>query len=52
VSPLQGEKPQNRPLSKRNTGRFALRAMLPVTKSSSSYLRLMQVSFIMATKRQ
>ena len=30
VSPLRGEKPQNRPLSKRNTGRFALRAMLPV----------------------
>jgi len=30
VSPLQGEKPQNRPLSKQNTGRFALRAMLPV----------------------
>ena len=30
VSPLRGEKPQNRPLSKLNTGRFALRAMLPV----------------------
>ena len=30
VSPLRGEKPQNRPLSKRNNGRFALRAMLPV----------------------
>ena len=30
VSPLWGEKPQNRPLSKFNTGRFALRAMLPV----------------------
>ena len=30
VSPLWGEKPQNRPLSKLNTGRFALRAMLPV----------------------
>ena len=25
VSPLRGEKPQNRPLSKLNTGRFALR---------------------------
>jgi len=25
-----GEKPQNRPLSKLNTGRLALRAMLPV----------------------
>jgi len=30
VLPLRGEKPQNRPLSKLNTGRFALRAMLPV----------------------
>ena len=29
---LWGEKPQNRPLSKLNTGRFALRAMLPVKK--------------------
>jgi len=27
---LWGEKPQNRPLSKLNTGRLALRAMLPV----------------------
>jgi len=32
VSPLRGEKPQNRPLSKLNTGGFALRAMLPVKK--------------------
>ena len=30
VSPLRGEIPQNRPLSKLNTGKFALRAMLPV----------------------
>jgi len=30
VAPLRGEKPQNRPLSKLNTGRLALRAMLPV----------------------
>jgi len=30
VSPLRGEKPQNRPLSKLNTGMLALRAMLPV----------------------
>jgi len=30
VSPLRGEKPQNRPLSKLNTGKLALRAMLPV----------------------
>ena len=30
VSPLQGEKPQNRPLSKLNTGRLALRAVLPL----------------------
>jgi len=35
VSPLRGEKPQNRPLSKRNTGRFALRAMLPVNKGET-----------------
>ena len=34
VSPLRGEKPQNRPLSKLNTGRFALRAMLPITIKS------------------
>jgi len=32
VSPLRGEKPQNWPLSKLNTGRFALRAMLPVIR--------------------
>jgi len=36
VSPLRGEKPQNWPLSKLNTGRFALRAMLPVTKCQSN----------------
>jgi len=30
MSPLRGEKPQNRHVSKLNTGRFALRAMLPV----------------------
>ena len=35
VSPLRGEKPQNRPLSKLNTGRFALRAMLPVKISEN-----------------
>jgi len=34
VSPLRGEKPQNWPLSKLNTGRFALRAMLPVIISA------------------
>ena len=31
MSPLRGEEPQNRPLSKLNTGRLALRTMLPVT---------------------
>jgi len=36
MSPLRGEKPQNRPLSKLNTGRFALRAMLPVNIMSAS----------------
>jgi len=35
VSPLRGEKPQNWPLSKLNTGRFALRAMLPVTRKTT-----------------
>jgi len=30
VSPLRGEKPQNRPLIKLNNLRFALHAMLPV----------------------
>ena len=38
VSPLLGEKPQNRPLSKLNTGRLALRAMLPVTTCWHGYL--------------
>jgi len=32
MSPLWGEKPQNRPVSKLNTGRLALRAILPVIK--------------------
>jgi len=32
VSPLRGEKPQNRPLSKLNTGRLPLRAMLPIMR--------------------
>jgi len=30
VSPLRGKNPQNRPLSKLNNRRFALRAMLPI----------------------
>ena len=43
VSPLRGEKPQNWPLSKLNTGRFALRAMLPdvpviITSEKKSYI--------------
>ena len=38
VSPLQGEKPQNWPLSKLNTGRFALRAKLPVKIQDSQKL--------------
>ena len=37
VSPLGGEKPQNWPLSKLNTGRFVLRAMLPVTNKDYSW---------------
>jgi len=38
MSPLRGEKPQSRPVSKFNTGRFALRAMLPVMKTYVSEL--------------
>jgi len=33
------EKPQNRPLSKLNTGRLALRAMLPVTSGGAGRAR-------------
>ena len=33
VSPLRGEKPKNRPVSKLNTGSVALRAMPPVTRT-------------------
>jgi len=33
MSPLWEEKPKNRPVSKNNTGRAALRAVLPVTKN-------------------
>jgi len=40
VSPLRGEKPQNWPLSKLNTGRFALRAMLPVKTKRKPELTL------------
>jgi len=40
VSPLRGEKPQNRPPSKLNTGRLALRAMLPVIKITFTMLEL------------
>jgi len=40
VSPLRGEKPQNRPLSKQNTGRFALRAMLPVIRAKTQLNRI------------
>jgi len=46
VSPLRGEKPQNWPLSKLNTGRFALRAMLPVKSNAQKQIaerRLRQV---------
>jgi len=34
VSPMRGEKSQNRPLSKLNNRRFAMRAMLPVKKET------------------
>jgi len=39
VSPLRGEKPQNRPLSKLNTGRFALREMLPVKSDDGTKIQ-------------
>jgi len=48
VSPLRGEKPQNRPLSKLNTGRFALRAMLPVIIHCSYYFFLRLYKHILA----
>jgi len=38
VSPLRGEKPQNRPLSKLDTARLALRAMLPVINARATIL--------------
>jgi len=37
VSPLRGEKPQNRPLSNLNNRRFALRTKLPVNKRLSCH---------------
>jgi len=37
VSSLRGEKSQNRPLSKLNNRRFALRAMLPVKHVFNSH---------------
>ena len=45
VLPLRGEKPQNRPLSKLNTGRFALRAMLPVMNALSSLSTIFHISW-------
>jgi len=51
VSPLRGEKPQNQPLSKRNTGRFALRAMLPVTNNDENISSLADVNISPQTKR-
>ena len=38
VSPLRGENPQNRPLSKLNNRHFALRAMLPVNDKSGPWI--------------
>ena len=51
---LLGEKPQNRSLSKLNTGSFALRAMLPVINLEAQYLlnllrRYSSLSPIMST---
>jgi len=49
VSPLRGEKPLNRPLSKLSTGRFALRAMLPVpgNKLLSKFGRVRFLIFVL-----
>ena len=41
VSPLRGENPQNRPLSKLNDRHLALRAMLPVNRHSYFWKSLM-----------
>jgi len=41
VSPLRGENPQNRPLSKLNNRHLALRAMLPVNRHSYFWKSLM-----------
>jgi len=53
VSPLRGEKPQNWPLSKLNTGRFALLAMLPVIRRNdfnrNTEVLLMQVYYLCLT---
>jgi len=35
-----GRKTSNRPLSKLNTGRFALRAMLPVMNNNNKYVHV------------
>ena len=41
---MRGEKPQNRPLGKLNTGRLALRAMLPViTNASWNVIQTVQI---------
>jgi len=44
MSPLWGEKPQNRPLSNLNNRRFALRAMLPVNEWKWNNINICAVS--------
>jgi len=46
VSPLWGEKRQNRPLSKLNTDRLALRAMLPVITKFTRFTHCWTTRFI------
>ena len=46
---MRGEKPQNRPLSKLNTGIFALRAMLPVTKQRKTIPKQIQNNVLFQT---
>jgi len=52
VLPLRGEKPQNRPLSKLNTGRFALRAMLPVTIGAQAWGKTAGIASLFLTSSE
>jgi len=51
VSPLQGEKSENRPLSNLNNWRFVLRAMLPVNKLQKTARQCSQLFSVISTVR-